>query len=155
MVSIRRFLRKARRLSIKRWFWVALSALVMVVVWISIRLFHFFPVYTTLKKMSPRRDQKLRPAAVDAICWAIPRTGKLLFGKNDGCLYQALAGEYLLSWFGKKAVLRIGVRKVSDQMVLAHAWVEGDGTILIGGDKNIIYNSFQPLPDLSVAFKVT
>lgn len=152
---IRSYMRKARRVPIRRWFWVVLSFLSMSGFWLLVRWFNFYSVYKVVKKIVPHRSVRLRPTAVESICWAVPRVGKMLFGKNDGCLYQALAGELLLSWAGKKAALKIGVRKTGDQKILAHAWVEGDEGILIGGEQKFIYNTFQVLPDLSIAFKVS
>ena len=51
------------------------------------------------------------------------------------CLVRALAAETLLRRYGHHACLRIGVSKGSSQALLAHAWVESDGQVVIGGEE--------------------
>jgi len=48
------------------------------------------------------------------------------------CLPQALAAEALLKRGGLPADLRIGVMKGASGKLLAHAWVESDGRIVVG-----------------------
>lgn len=48
------------------------------------------------------------------------------------CLPQALAAEALLMRGGLPADLRIGVKKEPSGKLLAHAWVESDGRIVVG-----------------------
>ena len=51
------------------------------------------------------------------------------------CLVRALAAETLLRKYGHDACLRIGVSKNSSQVLLAHAWVESEGQVVIGGEE--------------------
>ncbi len=51
------------------------------------------------------------------------------------CLTRALAAENLLRRHGYDACLRIGVSKDQAQGLLAHAWVECSGDIVIGGEE--------------------
>ena len=48
------------------------------------------------------------------------------------CLPQALAAEALLTRGGLPADLRIGVKKEPSGKLLAHAWVESNGRIVVG-----------------------
>lgn len=48
------------------------------------------------------------------------------------CLVQALAAFVLLAWHGRPSTIRYGVRRVSGELE-AHAWVEHDGVIVVGG----------------------
>jgi len=50
------------------------------------------------------------------------------------CLTCALAAEALLTWHGYDACLRIGVSRNASNGILAHAWVESDGYVLIGAE---------------------
>ena len=50
------------------------------------------------------------------------------------CLVQALALRMLLSRQGYDPHLRLGVAKDGDDRLEAHAWLEMDGQVLIGGE---------------------
>ena len=60
------------------------------------------------------------------------------------CLVQALAVHALLRRHGQPSRLHIGVRKGQRGRLEAHAWVECDGAILIGGPAALV-TRFQPL----------
>lgn len=60
------------------------------------------------------------------------------------CLRQALLLQWLLRRRGIETALRIGVQRDDGGHALsAHAWVERDGVILIGGEQSI--DRFQPI----------
>ena len=49
------------------------------------------------------------------------------------CLSQALAGQVLLTHYGYRAVVRVGVTKVDGKGTFqAHAWLESGGKVVIG-----------------------
>ena|SRR5581483_3522411 len=50
------------------------------------------------------------------------------------CLVQAIAAQDLLAEYGYAAQLRLGVNRDAAGEFSAHAWLEQDGTVLIGGD---------------------
>ena len=62
------------------------------------------------------------------------------------CLTQALATQVLLSHRGHSASLRIGVAHSDVGKFQAHAWVECQGKIVIGGARAL--SRFTPLPPL-------
>jgi hypothetical protein len=63
------------------------------------------------------------------------------------CLTQALAAQVLLARSGDQSDLRIGVTRDSNGKFLAHAWLERQGAVLIGGDGS---SDFTPMPVLKV-----
>jgi hypothetical protein len=53
---------------------------------------------------------------------------------HSTCLTQALAAQWLCAWFGRATTLRIGVAKGNDKPFRAHAWLESEGRVLVGGE---------------------
>jgi hypothetical protein len=49
------------------------------------------------------------------------------------CLAQALTAQFLLQQAGHQACLHIGVADAEEGDIKAHAWVESQGRILMGG----------------------
>jgi hypothetical protein len=60
------------------------------------------------------------------------------------CLTQALAAQVLLEQYGYTSQLRLGVAK-NERGFEAHAWVEYQGKVVIGGAE---HKNFTPLPPL-------
>jgi hypothetical protein len=67
------------------------------------------------------------------IAWAIRVASRSVPGAR--CLAQALAAQVLLSWLGYASRLHIGVA-LEDQFE-AHAWVECNGMVVVGGAEKI------------------
>jgi hypothetical protein len=63
------------------------------------------------------------------------------------CLTTALVAQALLSRHGYEARLRIGVRRDQGAPFAAHAWLEREGKIIVGGPVAVV-ESYTPLPDL-------
>ena len=59
------------------------------------------------------------------------------------CLTKALVAESLLLRRGYAVEMTIGVAKGEKGQLIAHAWLECDGTVLIGGDESV--NRFTEL----------
>jgi hypothetical protein len=74
------------------------------------------------------------PEFVDDVVWAIDTASRRVPGAS--CLTQALATELLLRRRGFPAVLRIGVAEKQGGKVAAHAWIESDGRVLVGGNES-------------------
>lgn len=64
--------------------------------------------------------------------WAIERVGRYVVGKKP-CLPQALALQWFLRRKGIVTSLHIGVKKDDTKGIAAHAWLEKNGRVLIGG----------------------
>jgi hypothetical protein len=76
---------------------------------------------------------------VDAACRYVPGTT---------CLVTAVSAQALLGRYGHRTTLRIGVRRATGDRsgIEAHAWVESDGEVVVGGDESPA--EFVPLPPL-------
>jgi hypothetical protein len=68
---------------------------------------------------------------------------------NRPCLTQALVLQFLLLRGGDDTPkLKIGVTKGQQNELLAHAWVERDGEVLIGGKTSpLTYQQFEGISD--------
>jgi len=143
-------IKQALRLPYRRKIIFAHVSIKLMIIHISLRLFSFSRVYHSM-----RRFQRvlawtfLGPLNDEEICWVINYAGKKWFG-DEGCLTQALLGETLLTQAGIQARLIIGVRRMPDGSILAHAWVESDYQILIGGETRAGLKEFQNYLDLSL-----
>ena len=94
-----------------------------------------------LAEQAVRRDP-----AVDRTLWAVWATGRRLMPERP-CLTQALVGRLLLARHGIDTVIQIGVTK-DDAELKAHAWLEHDGTIVLGGAQS--RDEYRPFPALQV-----
>jgi hypothetical protein len=50
------------------------------------------------------------------------------------CLVQALVAEQLLAETGRTSVVRLGAAGAPGNRFTAHAWVECEGAVIVGGD---------------------
>jgi len=66
-----------------------------------------------------------------AVVWAIEATGRRLGGLST-CLVQAVVAEAMLKSSLRPIRLTIGVKRVADGSLRAHAWVATDDCVLIG-----------------------
>ena len=65
---------------------------------------------------------------------AVEAVGRRMLGDKP-CLTQALVAQRMLRQKGYETALRIGVAK-DGQELLAHAWLERDGRVVIGGQSS-------------------
>ena len=100
--------------------------------------------YQQLFRLNKVRYQKTHPNKSD-IAWAIETTGQKLF-KDDTCLVIALAGQSLLNLYGIPAKLQLGCLLGDEKTIFAHAWVENEGEVIIGGTERDI-SKYTPLTD--------
>lgn len=84
-----------------------------------------------------------RRVGADRIGRGVERAGRHIPAAT--CLTQALAGRVLLALHGYPSELRVGVARDPGGTVRAHAWVECEGRIVIGGPSAA---TFWPFPDL-------
>ena len=99
-----------------------------------------------LADLSPRASRAGRPAA-EGIAWAIGAASRLV--PRATCLTQAVAGKLLLDYYGYDSRLCLGVARTQDGTFAAHAWLERDRRVLIGGAHSA---AFTPLPALSSTY---
>jgi len=82
-------------------------------------------------------------ASVDKVAWAVMVASHYIPGAR--CLAQALATQVLLKRRGYPTQLRIGfIRGMGGQMS-AHAWVESDGRVAIGGTGSMAHYIVLPI----------
>jgi 5-enolpyruvylshikimate-3-phosphate synthase len=87
----------------------------------------------------PGRMHRRRP--IERLLWAIAVAGRHVPGTT--CLSLALAGRIMLNRYGYPAHIHIGVAKDHTGSFAAHAWLESEGTIVIGGQEST--SLFAPL----------
>jgi hypothetical protein len=79
----------------------------------------------------------------ERVVWAVGVAGRLV--PRATCLVRALAAQGLLARHGHASQLRLGVTRGTGPAFEAHAWLEHDGRVLIGGP---VDGRYVPLPAL-------
>ncbi len=97
------------------------------------------------RRLGRTRYNPERAAAADpyVLAWAVRAAAHRV--PRASCLTQALALESLLADEGLTAEFRIGVARRADGSFEAHAWLERDGQVLIGGVPDL--ERFAVMPD--------
>lgn len=70
--------------------------------------------------------------SAERVAWAVGVASRHTPGIKT-CLAQALAAQVLLARRGHPALVRIGVVRGDRERFEAHAWVESEGRVLLGG----------------------
>jgi Transglutaminase-like superfamily len=115
-----------RRLLIQSVLWVA-----------SIRLGLSLLPFRLLRQLLARVAQRATPpsdgdpASIPKVAWAVRTASRYVPAAT--CLTQALAAQVLLERRGLPARLHIGIAKDPSGKLLAHAWLESGGRIVVGG----------------------
>jgi hypothetical protein len=73
-----------------------------------------------------------RRSSVKKVVWAVEAAGRLVPWAST-CLTQALTAQVLLLRRGYPALVHIGAVKGEGGGLQAHAWVENEGDVVIGG----------------------
>jgi hypothetical protein len=125
---------------------VVQAALLLLAVRAALFILPFRTISRLASRLARSRGDTDHPDRVtrDLVVWAVTRVGRRLLGK-DTCLPQALVGQVLLARNGFPARLQIGVRKDDDGELVAHAWVECRGDVVIGGPASLVrgYSSLR------------
>lgn len=132
----------------ERWLIIRVT-LLLCVTQLALRLFSFRRVYRWMSAASQpkiHRGDKVQPDA-EQICAAVNKSGRNFLGVNS-CFPQALVGGMLLKRGGYPAMLRIGVIKEQNNELKAHAWVELNSKVMIGGPLSQV-EKYTPLPELN------
>jgi len=132
----RRFARLLRRVRCRSAaeHWAVVYALAVTgVMWLAVRIVSIRHL-VRWTDVPPGRTRTIDTGAEDRILWAVAAVNRRLFPERP-CLTQALAARYLLSRGGVSSVLRIGVAREGDDLQ-AHAWLEREGVVIIGGDQS-------------------
>lgn len=121
------------------------AALLLVVVQLGLKGLPFQTGQSLLAKLAqPKTDrQKSGSLSVYKIVWAVTQVSPYIPGVR--CLARAMAAQVLLERQGYPAQLRIGVGRDRSGQLIAHAWLEIQGRVVMGGLKNL-RRHFAALP---------
>jgi len=103
----------------------------------------------TLRRLLARIAQPIRTlqeadkASVDKVAWAVMVASHYIPGAR--CLVQALATQVLLERRGYPTQLRIGFTRGKGGQMSAHAWVESEGRVAIGGTGSMAHYIVLPI----------
>lgn len=81
---------------------------------------------------------------IDSVIWAVTTASRYVPVAN--CLPQALVAKLMLARQGHDAIVHIGVKRTDAGRFQAHAWVESNGRVVIGGSRELF--RFTRLPSL-------
>lgn len=121
----------------------AAAQLMLVGIALRIVRFHVLRRWLGVRSAGPGAlpPPPLRPRASDLsgrtglarIGWAVEAAGRRVPGAT--CLVQALAADAMLRRRGYRPALRFGVRerRLASRPIDAHAWVEVQGAVVVGG----------------------
>ena len=133
-------------LSWKDRYFLVKSALLLGMIRLGLRLLPFKTLRRFLAKMtrSITRLQGAEQIPIDKVIWAVTLASRYV--PKTTCLTQAMVVQMLLVRRGHPAHLRIGVARGEARQFEAHAWVECQGKIVIGGSRDS--TGYAPLSSL-------
>jgi hypothetical protein len=97
---------------------------------IGLKALPFQKMRSLVDRVSETSKSAEEASSAEDIVWAVDVVGRRMPGS---CLTQALAAQVLLGRRGLPTRLHIGAVREDEGGFLAHAWLESDGEILIGG----------------------
>ncbi len=102
-----------------------------------------FPAKTTIRLMAPDQADAsgADPQDVDFVVWAVRRAARRV--PKGNCLPQALVARRMLAKRGLGCQTFVGALLEPDGSLLAHAWLERDGEVILGDLPDL--NRFTPL----------
>ena len=103
-----------------------------------------------LSAVRARETRSPRPS-VERLTWAVEAVSRRI--PKATCLTQALSAQLLLRQFGYDSRLCLGVARSPRGEFRAHAWLEHDGSIVIGGAEAAAV--FTRLPALGASDRAT
>ncbi len=124
---------------------------VLAAIWmIMIRAALWVAPFQLLRRWLARASERGQSARItkSQIVWAVKAASRYV--PLASCLTQALTAQLLLRQNGYDAVLRIGVALRSRRKLQAHAWVECEGSVVIGESEK---GHFAVLSHLNQAFE--
>ena len=138
-------LRSFLRLSAADQLLLITSGLLLVAIRLGLWLVPFHVLRRFLKNLNraPQKAENTDEAVLRRIVWAVSSIGGHF---PRSCLSQALATQVMLGRRGYVATLRIGVALSEDGVLKAHAWLENNGKIIIGGSQS--RTQFSAMPPL-------
>jgi hypothetical protein len=142
MTRLRRFLRLPttdRQLLIK-------AALLLEAIKLALRLLPFRVLRRLVAgaEKTPIGLRWVKGSSAEKVAWAVETASRNIPGEKT-CLTQALTAQVLLTRRGHPALLHIGIVKNEEGEFQAHAWVECEGKVVIGGHELERYTPLMTL----------
>lgn len=145
MKSLAESFAKLRRLSSReRWF-LAHAWLLLLVTDLALRVLPFATVLDYCRCPGVSQDTPLPdlPTPVARLAWLVEVAGRYC-PAGTSCLKEALVLSWFLARRGVPTTLRVGVGR-HEGAFSAHAWLEQDGRIVLGGPNCDAYAPLSPL----------
>ena len=120
---------RERRLSLAG---AAMVACVRILLWILPFKRLLWIVDRTALRSARVAPVRLSEDTMVTIAWGVTTAARYV--PRATCLAQALAAQWIFAWFGHPTLLRIGVAKGNSKPLLAHAWLESEGRVVVGGE---------------------
>jgi hypothetical protein len=120
------------------------AALLMSAIRLGLWLLPFRVLRQVVKSLTAVRPAP-QQISINQVVWAVEVASGYMPG-GVKCLARALTTQILLSRRGYSTELRIGVAKNQQGQLEAHAWVESQGSVIIGELADL--TRFTPLPNL-------
>lgn len=130
-------LRTARTLGLNEWKYLARSWALLPLIDRALKRDGYAVTRARLRQRADRRLGKTTPQEPDKLCVAVARAVEIAARRTlwpTSCLRQALAVEYFLAERAIACELKFGVDRTGAEGLSAHAWIERDGVVLIGGE---------------------
>jgi hypothetical protein len=130
MIRLRRFVRLPTS---EQWFLIKVALLLE-----AIQLAMWVLPFRVLRRLTegvgkiPVRLQGSDPVSVQNIGWAVETMSRNIPGQKT-CLAQALVAQMLLTRRSHSSVLHIGALRNDEGAFQAHAWVECENSVVVGG----------------------
>jgi Transglutaminase-like superfamily len=119
-----------RSLTVADWSLLARVAAMQIATTVIVRIVPLRVVRTVAARFA--RVMRVGAPLEDAkVVWAIEATGRRI-GRLNTCLVQAVVAEAMLSSSVRSIRFTIGVKRVADGSLRAHAWVASENGVLIG-----------------------
>jgi hypothetical protein len=115
-----------RRLFFRALFWVVLIRLGL-----TILPFRVVQKRVDLLRQPAGSGRELDARSIRQVAWAVEAASRRV--PKASCLTQGMATQVLLGKLGQRSELCLGVARKLDGEFEAHAWVETQGRIIIGG----------------------
>ena len=120
------------------------AALLLATIRLGLKWLSFQRLQGILAHMAkPKSDRgSTKNRSVYKVVWAVTQVSPYIPGVR--CLARAMAAQVLLERQGYPTQLRIGVGRDREGQLIAHAWLESQGRVVMGGLRNIS-RYFTPL----------
>ena len=100
---------------------------------VGLRLLPFRTLQRVVAELAqpPAGLRRANQSSVERLVWAVTAASRYV--PRATCLTQALAAQVLLGRHGHRTQLRVGVARGEEGRLEAHAWLESEGKVVVGG----------------------